>query len=239
MMRQVVLDTETTGLDWQKGHRIIEIGCVELVNRRKTDRTYHQYLNPERAIDEAAQEVHGLSSEDLADKPLFADIAGDFLDFVGDAELIIHNAEFDVGFLNNELRTVGLDDRQLVDSNTILDTLILARQIHPGQRNSLDALCRRYTVDNSRRDLHGALLDARLLAEVYLAMTGGQATLSLDATGDAASQHNARGRHRVDRSGLDLVVVNATDEELRQHEIQLNLLDNAAPAGALWRRLKS
>jgi len=239
MMRQVVLDTETTGLDWQKGHRIIEIGCVELVNRRKTDRTYHQYLNPERAIDEAAQEVHGLSGEDLADKPLFADIADDFLDFVGDAELIIHNAEFDVGFLDNELRTVELTARQLAESNTILDTLILARQIHPGQRNSLDALCRRYTVDNSRRDLHGALLDARLLADVYLAMTGGQATLLLDAADGAASQHRPKGRQRVDRSGLDLVVVDATDEELRQHEVQLDLLDNASPAGALWRRLKS
>ncbi len=238
-MRQVVLDTETTGLDWQKGHRIIEIGCVELVNRRKTERTYHQYLNPEREIDEAAQEVHGLSNEDLADKPLFAEVADGFLEFIGEAELIIHNAEFDVGFLDNELRAAGMSAHQLAERNTIMDTLILARQIHPGQRNSLDALCRRYTVDNSRRDLHGALLDARLLAEVYLAMTGGQANLSLDTGDDAAAQHRAGRAQRIDRSGLDLVVINASDEELRQHETQLDLLDGASATGALWRRLKS
>jgi DNA polymerase-3 subunit epsilon len=238
-MRQVVLDTETTGLEWQKGHRIIEIGCVELINRRKTDNTYHEYLNPGREIDEAAQEVHGLSNQDLADKPQFAEIADDFLSFVGDSELIIHNAEFDVGFLDNELRTVGLEERQLSRHNTILDTLILARQIHPGQRNSLDALCKRYTVDNSRRDLHGALLDARLLADVYLAMTGGQATLSLDTAASAASRHNTIKPRRIDRQGIDLVVVMASKSELGCHEAHLDMLDDAAAEGALWRRLKS
>ena len=237
-MRQVVLDTETTGLDWAQGHRIIEIGCVELVNRRKTQAIYHQYINPQRGIDDAAQEVHGLSNEDLADKPLFADIAAEFLEFLGDAELIIHNAEFDIGFLDNELRTADLTDRQLSESNTVLDTLILARHIHPGQRNNLDALCKRYLVDNSRRDLHGALLDARLLADVYLAMTGGQVTLSLDSD-DAATQQGVRVHKRLDRDGKDLMIVEATEEEIKRHEIQLDLLDSANLEGALWRRSKS
>ena len=238
-MRQVVLDTETTGLDWKQGHRIIEIGCVELVNRRKTQVSYHQYINPQRGIDDAAQEVHGLSNEDLADKPLFADIAAEFLEFVGDAELIIHNAEFDIGFLDNELRTAELADLQLAKNNAVLDTLILARQIHPGQRNSLDALCKRYVVDNSRRDLHGALLDARLLADVYLAMTGGQVTLSLDADEDDVTQQSGRKHKRLDRDGKDLMIVEATEEEMKRHEIQLDLLDSAALDGALWRRSKS
>ena len=238
-MRQVVLDTETTGLDWQQGHRVIEIGCVELVNRRKTDSTYHQYINPQRPIDEAAQEVHGLSNEDLAGKPVFADIAKEFLDFIGDAELIIHNADFDVGFLDNELRTVGIEDSQLAANNNILDTLTLARQIHPGQRNNLDALCKRYSIDNSRRDLHGALLDARLLADVYLVMTGGQASLSLDESTSDASQQNAANSASVDRAGIELVVVHAGKEELERHEVQLDLLDEVATGGSLWRQAKS
>ena len=238
-MRQVVLDTETTGLDWKQGHRIIEIGCVELLNRRKTQVSYHQYINPQRGIDEAAQEVHGLSNEDLAGKPLFADIAAEFLEFIGDAELIIHNAEFDIGFLDNELRTAELADLQLAENNAVLDTLILARQIHPGQRNNLDALCKRYAVDNSRRDLHGALLDARLLADVYLAMTGGQVTLSLDADEDEVMQQSGRKHKRLDRDGKDLMIVEATEEEMKRHEIQLDLLDSAALDGALWRRSKS
>jgi DNA polymerase-3 subunit epsilon len=238
-MRQVVLDTETTGLDWQKGHRIIEIGCVELVNRRKTERTYHQYINPEREVDEAAQEVHGLSNKDLEDKPRFSEIAGDFLDFIGGAELIIHNAEFDVGFLDSELRSAGLLDSQLSGNNQVLDTLILARQIHPGQRNSLDALCKRYTVDNSRRDLHGALLDARLLADVYLAMTGGQTILSLGDAGAAAEQHKVTQVRRIERSGLDLVIVHPSQDELASHEAQLDLLDGKSEDGAVWRRSKA
>ena len=163
-MRQVVLDTETTGLEWEKGHRIIEIGCVELVNRRKTERTFHRYLQPDREIDEAAEEVHGLSSEMLADKPNFKQIVGEFLDFVDGAELVIHNADFDVGFLNYELRMAGWEPDKIEHSCRVLDTLKLARQLHPGQRNSLDALCKRYDIDNSRRDVHGALLDARAIA---------------------------------------------------------------------------
>ena len=178
-MRQIVLDTETTGLEPEQGHRIIEIGCVEMINRRLTGRTFHHYLNPERDIDPGAQEVHGLSREFLSDKPLFGDVADEFLEFVGDAELVIHNAPFDVGFLDAELTRLARELPAMQVVCPVLDTLVLAREMHPGQRNSLDALCRRYQVDNSQRELHGALLDARILAEVYLAMTGGQAALSL------------------------------------------------------------
>ena len=238
-MRQVVLDTETTGLDWERGHRIIEIGCVEILNRRKTDDNFHCYINPEREVDEAAQEVHGMSLQDLADKPLFADVAQSFLDFIGDAELIIHNASFDVGFLDNELKMAGRDEAKLLSNNQVLDTLTLARQMHPGQRNSLDALCKRYGVDNSRRDLHGALLDARLLADVYLALTGGQGALSLDESADTGQQTAARAAQRVDRNGMDLVVVHATAKELRQHNAQLDLIEASGTDGALWRRVKA
>jgi DNA polymerase-3 subunit epsilon len=235
-MRQVVLDTETTGLDWERGHRVIEIGCVELINRRQTGNNYHCYLNPERAVDEAAQEVHGLSSEDLADKPLFRDVANDFLEFVAGAELIIHNAPFDVGFLDSELRRIGKESSSLGQSELILDTLVLARQIHPGQRNSLDALCKRYGIDNSRRDLHGALLDARLLAEVYLAMTGGQTALSLGDERGNAGRKAAEGPRSVDRSGIDLVVVHATEAEIREHNAHLDTVDKACSGKSLWRR---
>jgi len=235
-MRQVVLDTETTGLDWERGHRIIEIGCVEMVNRRQTGETYHCYLNPEREVDEAAQEVHGLSSKDLADKPLFRDIAESFLDFVDGTELIIHNAPFDVGFLGNELRLANLESRVLGNTGQVLDTLILARQIHPGQRNSLDALCKRYGIDNSRRDLHGALLDSLLLAEVYLAMTGGQAALSLGDANDGHSHENSEVVRRVDRSGIDLMVIHPTEAEIQEHNAQLDLIDKAASGKSVWRR---
>jgi DNA polymerase-3 subunit epsilon len=238
-MRQVVLDTETTGLDWERGHRIIEIGCVEILNRRKTDDNFHCYINPEREVDEAAQEVHGMSLQDLADKPLFADVAQSFLDYIGDAELIIHNASFDVGFLDNELQMAGRDEAKLLSNNQVLDTLTLARQMHPGQRNSLDALCKRYGVDNSRRDLHGALLDARLLADVYLALTGGQGALSLDESADTGQQAASRAAQRVDRNGMDLVVVHATAKELRQHNAQLDLIEATGTDGALWRRVKA
>ena len=178
-MRQIVLDTETTGLATSEGHRIIEIGGIELVNRRLTGRKYHQFVNPERDIDEGAERVHGISLSDLTDQPLFRDIAEDLLTFVDGAELVIHNAEFDVGFLEHELRLMKYPEA-LVDRVTVLDTLGMARELHPGQRNSLDALCKRYEVDATGRDLHGALIDADLLARVYLAMTGGQAALSLD-----------------------------------------------------------
>src|ERR1700691_6301975 len=185
-MRQVVLDTETTGLEVEQDHRVVEIGCVELFNRRLTGRSFHRYLNPERDIDEGALEVHGLTREKLAKEPRFADIRAEFLDFVRDAELIIHNAAFDVAFLDAELARLADGAPTLGAICRILDSLALARQMHPGQRNSLDALCRRYAVDNSHRDYHGALLDARILAEVYLAMTGGQAMLSLSAESETA-----------------------------------------------------
>jgi DNA polymerase-3 subunit epsilon len=179
-MRQVVLDTETTGLETSQGHRIIEIGCVELIDRRITDKHWHFYINPEREIDAGAFAVHGISSESLQDKPLFADVAQDFVDYIKGAELVIHNATFDVGFLDHEFAKLDGEVTRIHSLCSVLDTLVMARQKHPGQKNNLDALCRRYFIDNSQRSLHGALLDARILADVYLAMTGGQTALSLD-----------------------------------------------------------
>lgn len=181
--RQIVLDTETTGIDPASGHRIIEIGCVELINRRLTNRHFHRYLNPEREIDAGAQNVHGITLEFLADKPFFHEIVTEFLTFIQDAELIIHNAAFDVGFIDHELNLAG-HKTKTIDHATVLDTLTLARQMHPGQRNNLDALCKRYNIDNTHRNLHGALLDAEILARVYLAMTGGQATLFHENVGN-------------------------------------------------------
>lgn len=233
-MRQVILDTETTGLEVAKGHRVIEIGCVELVNRQRTGNTFHRYLNPGRHIDEAAAEVHGITAEMLADKPHFADIAEELLAFVGGAELIIHNAEFDAGFLDQELRLASLETR-VTECCEIVDTLLMARQIHPGQRNNLDALCRRYQVDNSGRDLHGALLDAQLLADVYLAMTGGQGELSLDRNDPGHASVDNRVR-QFDRQGLKLTVRRASASELRDHESCMDIVDEACPDGALWRR---
>jgi DNA polymerase-3 subunit epsilon len=233
-MRQVVLDTETTGLEVEQDHRVIEIGCVELFNRRLTGRSFHRYLNPERDIDEGALEVHGLSREQLAKEPRFAEIRAEFLDFVRDAELIIHNAAFDVTFLDAELARLG--DSGLGSICRILDSLSLARGMHPGQRNSLDALCRRYSVDNSQRDYHGALLDARLLAEVYLAMTGGQATFVLGADVDPV---RIRARTDASRSvdSLRVVVVRASEEEMGAHEHVLAVLDKASAGKTVWRTL--
>ena len=238
-MRQVVLDTETTGLEWAQGHRIIEIGCVELINRRRTKQTFHCYLQPDRDIDATAEEIHGLSNEMLADKPRFKDIAENFLSFINGAELVIHNAVFDVGFLNHELHLAGGERINIEEICNVLDTLILARQLHSGQRNSLDALCKRYNVDNSRRELHGALLDAQLLADVYLAMTGGQATLSLGEEAGVPAQRGSMNSNRIDRRGLDLKVVYATERELIEHESQLDLIENTSDDGVLWRRLDS
>lgn len=233
-MRQIVLDTETTGLEAEQGHRVIEIGCVELVNRRRTQRTFHRYLHPEREIDEAAGQVHGITREMLAGQPRFTEIAAELLEFLDGAELVIHNAEFDLGFLSQEFRLAGHEDDVIRRRCRVVDTLSLARQLHPGQRNGLDALCRRYAVDNSAREFHGALLDAQLLADVYLAMTGGQAALSLDS-GPAEAALAAEAR--LDRSGLSLVVIRATAEELAAHERQLDLLQKSCPGGVLWRRL--
>lgn len=233
-MRQIVLDTETTGLDPTLGHRIIEIAAIEMVNRRITGRDYHCYVNPEREIDPGAMEVHGISNEFLSDKPGFADIAADFLSFIEGGELIIHNAPFDVAFLNAELEQTG---REPVTEfcEMVTDTLKIARELHPGKRNSLDALCERYAIDNSARTLHGALLDTRLLAEVYLAMTRGQESLLMEVGGGEtiADTGDALG------GDLDLVVIRASDEELDQHRRALDDIDKAADDGSLWRRLKS
>ena len=236
-MRQVVLDTETTGLEPLQGHRIIEIGCKEMIGRRLTDRQFHKYLQPDREIDAGALEVHGITNEFLRDKPRFGDVCEEFISFIRGAELIIHNAPFDVGFINHELGLLGGKWGQVEDYATVLDTLYLARQLHPGQKNSLDALCRRYGVDDSQRDLHGALLDAEILADVYLAMTGGQATLQFD---NMAEGRTAAGRHRPRVTGErpKLTVIHANPEELAAHEARLAAIDEASGGQCVWRRLK-
>ena len=223
-MRQIVLDTETTGLETAHGHRIIEIGCVEMINRRLTGNNYHQYIQPEREIDEGALEVHGISQEFLADKPKFADIHQNLLDYLGDAELIIHNAPFDIGFLNYELQMILGEQFDITDQCEVLDTLAMARQLHPGVRNSLDALCKRYSVDNSGRELHGALLDSEILADVYLAMTGGQSTLTLDAS-DEIGRINKSTINRVDSNRPPLAVIRPTDEELSEHQLYIDRME--------------
>jgi len=224
-MRQIVLDTETTGLSTSHGHRIIEIGCIELVNRRPTGREFQCFLNPDREIDQGAVAVHGISREDLETAPRFPEIVDELLEFLKDAELVIHNAEFDVGFIENELTLMKHDKPRITQHATVLDTLSMAREKHPGQRNSLDALCKRYEIDASKRDVHGALIDAELLARVYLAMTGGQTALSLDE--EVTGRRNTVGaRHAGDSHGreLNLVVIRATDEEAAAHEAMLEKL---------------
>lgn len=236
MMRQVVLDTETTGLEVSTGHRVIEIGCVELTNRRRTNRTFHRYIQPDRDIDSGAEEVHGISRQHLADAPRFAEIADEFIEFVSGAELIIHNADFDVGFLNNEFRLAGLQRPGIADHCPVVDTLSLARRLHPGQRNSLDALCRRYHVDNTGRNFHGALLDAQLLTDVYLAMTGGQAVLSLESKFEGDLDEPGKNR-QIRREGIALAIIRATKEELEAHERRLDAIDAASADGASWRKI--
>jgi DNA polymerase-3 subunit epsilon len=234
-MRQIVLDTETTGLDPGLGHRVIEIGCVELQNRRHTGRTFHRYLNPEREIDEGALAVHGISRADLGEQPLFGAIADELMDFIGGAELVIHNAAFDVAFLNAELARLPGETRLIAQACEVLDTLSLARELHPGQRNSLDALCKRYDVDNSRRELHGALLDARILADVYLAMTGGQSALALMDSGPDARAADGSSVVRALVRGAEIVhVVPADAAELRAHEAMLALIDKVSGGRCVW-----
>ena len=234
-MRQVVLDTETTGLEPEAGHRIIEIGCVELINRRPTQQSFHRYINPERSVDLGALEVHGIDDEFLATQPRFDEVAEAFVDFVAGAELVIHNAEFDIAFINHELRRLDSDTADITRRCQVLDTLALARRLHPGQRNSLDALAKRYQVDNSRRDLHGALLDARILAEVYLAMTGGQASLSLDGDAERA-RPGALQVESVERDGLTLVVPGPSADELAAHRAMLESLAEQRGSPTLWQR---
>ena len=232
-MRQIILDTETTGLEPADGHRIIEIGCVELIDRRLSHNHYHQYINPEREIEDGALEVHGISNEFLLDKPVFAEVVDEFLDFVRGAELIIHNAPFDIGFLDNELTLLGRDDR-MADHVTVLDTLELARDLHPGQRNSLDALCKRYEVDNSSRTLHGALLDSEILADVYLAMTGGQSDLGL--TFQAADTAAVDVSHLKIAARPELLVVKATEAERTAHEARLAAIEESH-GHCIWKQL--
>jgi DNA polymerase-3 subunit epsilon len=234
-VRQIVLDTETTGLEVSQGHRIIEIGCVELDNRRLTGNHYHQYVKPNRDIDQGAIEVHGITSEFLADKPVFEHVARDFLEFIQGAELIIHNAPFDLGFLNSELQRLDLKVVSLEESCRVIDTLVMARSKHPGQRNSLDALCQRYDVDNSQRDLHGALLDAEILADVYLAMTGGQTTFQLSASDGADGETRVEEIIRLPAGRKPLPVIAASPEELAAHEVQLEAIAGSSGGKLLWR----
>lgn len=234
-MRQIVLDTETTGLETAQGHRIIEIGCVELVNRRLTGRHYHQYINPEREVDPGAFAVHGISNERLANEPVFAQIANEFLDFVGDAELVIHNAAFDIGFIDYELSLLNPGHTSITDKCSVVDTLLLARNKHPGQKNNLDALCKRYSVDNSQRELHGALLDAEILADVYLAMTGGQTALQLggnnSGTGAGSNPETIR---RLAAGRKPLTIVYADEDELARHNEKLLVIQKASGGQCLW-----
>ena len=235
-MRQIVLDTETTGLEVSQGHRIIEIGCVEVINRRLTGSHYHQYINPEREVDQGAIEVHGITNEFLDDKPLFARIARESYEFVEGAELIIHSAPFDVGFLDAELQRLGEGFLPLAEICSITDTLVMARGRHPGQRNTLDALCGRYEVDNSQRDLHGALLDAEILADVYLAMTGGQTMFQLsDNEGEEGSPQGGDQVKRLAPGRKALPVVEASPEELAAHQAQLDAIA-ASGAELLWNK---
>ena len=234
-MRQVVLDTETTGLETAQGHRIVEIGAVELVDRRLTRNRFHRYIHPERDIDDAAVEVHGLTLQDLDGKPRFADVADEFLEFVRGAEVVIHNAPFDVSFIDYELELLGRGPKGIAELCTITDSLALAKDRHPGRKNNLDALCRRYGVDNSQRELHGALLDAEILADVYLLMTGGQASLfpgDDPVVGEA--EEGAAFRLPADRTPL--LVVRATAEEREAHEARLDALDAVHGGPCLWRQ---
>jgi len=232
-MRQIILDTETTGLDPLQGHRIIEIGCVELEDRKPTGNHYQCYLNPEREVDIAAMEVHGISNEFLADKPVFAQVEAEFIDFVRGAELLIHNAPFDIGFLNNELRLSNAGNGPMEDLCQVLDTLVLARAKHPGQRNSLDALCKRYDVDNTQRELHGALLDAEILADVYLVMTSGQSSLSLQDESEEVLKRRRRAR-KFDPQRTPLRVIVAGTDELRAHQDRLQEIEKSSEQGCLW-----
>jgi DNA polymerase-3 subunit epsilon len=230
-LRKIILDTETTGLDPRQGHRVIEIAAVEMQSRRLTGTHFHRYLNPDRDIEEGALQVHGITREFLQDKPRFGDIAAEFLEFVQGAELIIHNAQFDTAFLNAELALHGMPPLQSHTSE-VIDTLQMARNLHPGQRNSLDALCKRYGVDNSTRTLHGALLDCELLAQVYLSMTRGQETLIMEASNGTAAGLQAG---RIHQRARPLVAI-VSDEDLAQHLEQLQLIDKESAGTCLWKQ---
>ncbi|WP_085987324.1 DNA polymerase III subunit epsilon [Pseudomonas alabamensis] len=242
LSRLVVLDTETTGMPVGDGHRIIEIGCVEIIGRRLTGRHFHVYLQPDRDSDEGAIGVHGITDAFLIGKPRFAEVADEFFDFIQGAQLVIHNAAFDVGFINHEFALAGQQDRADISRHcTILDTLMMARSRHPGQRNSLDALCKRYGIDNSGRELHGALLDSELLADVYLAMTGGQTSLSLAGHGNEEDSSGQQGRaseiRRLPASRTPGPIIQATADEEQAHLARLEAIAKAAGGPAIWQTL--
>jgi DNA polymerase III subunit epsilon len=237
-MRQIILDTETTGLEPKAGHRIIEIGCVEMINRRLSGIHWHEYLNPEREVEAEALAVHGINNDFLKDKPRFAEVAPSFLEFIRGAELIIHNATFDVGFLNHELKLLPHALGKIEDYCTILDTLALARKTYPGQKNNLDALCKRLSIDNSQRDLHGALLDAQILADVYLALTGGQVSFLHDEFNRNRNEQQEIRRLSHERPRLRLIL--PTGDELQAHEARLDVLDKKSTDGmCLWRQCEN
>jgi len=238
MLRQIILDTETTGLEPLDGHRIIEIGCVEMIDRKLTGNNYHQYINPDRVVDDGAIEIHGITNEYLSDKPFFADIYDEFFEFVKGSELIIHNAPFDVGFINYEIslleKKLSSKIAKIDDSCAILDSLKLAREKRPGQKNNLDALCRSYEINNSNRQLHGALLDSELLAEVYLAMTGGQTSLTLSNSINGGDGAETIRKLSIDR--VQIKVLKASQEELKEHESYLDMLGEKTSGEVLWRK---
>ena len=232
-MRQIILDTETTGLDVKSGHRIIEIGCIEVINRKVSGQNFHTYLNPDRKVDEGAFEVHGLSNDFLSNQPFFSDIVSEFLDFVKNTELVIHNASFDLSFINVEMSRLNILPNGIQEICTILDTLKLARDLHPGQRNSLDALCKRYSIDSSRRELHGALLDAEILAEVYLAMTGGQDDLKLDdLINEDFKDNNISPIVRPKNTILKLKKADSAESD--EHKRSLNEINKISGGNLIW-----
>lgn len=232
--RQIVLDTETTGINPRDGHRIIEIGCVELINRRFTGNNYHVYINPQREIEQEAIDVHGITNDFLRDKPVFSQVADQFFDYINGAELVIHNAPFDVGFMDHEFKMLSQPKAETRSVCKVLDTLVLAKKMHPGQKNNLDALCRRYGIDNSHRTLHGALLDAEILADVYLLMTGGQVSLNLSSN-EAGQAADSGGVRRLDPNRAPLKIIAATADEVANHESRLDIIeDKGAPT--LWRQ---
>ena len=233
-MRQVVLDTETTGLEPDQDHRIIEIGCVELIDRKISRKYFHQYVNPERDSDDGALEVHGISREFLQDKPLFVEIWDDFLGFINGAELVIHNAAFDVAFINHEMRRLSEDVGVLEDYCGVVDSLEIARSKHPGQKNSLDALCKRYSVDNSQRELHGALLDAEILADVFLLLTGGQVDLALGERDAGADSDSPGSLRRLADNRPALLVIKADEDEIRRHEEKLREIEKVSGEPCVW-----
>jgi DNA polymerase-3 subunit epsilon len=238
-MRQIILDTETTGLEAAQDHRIIEIGCIELVGRRPTGQHFHRYLNPERDIDEGAIAVHGITRARLEPEPKFAQIAGQLIEFLRGAELIIHNAAFDVGFLDAEFARLPGEPVTVASLCTVVDSWALARQMHPGQRNNLDALCKRYNVDNTGRQLHGALLDAQLLGEVYLAMTGGQVALRLGDSGATQSRETDGTARPLVRPAAGLRVIDATPDEELAHQAFLELIGKSSQGQCLWQQLEA